>query len=202
MSAEWTGKFRIETAGLYTFWTESDDGSRVYVDGTMVVANGGFHPVTERSGNVTLSSGDHSIVVVFFQGIGDLSIVLSWQGPDSNDVRDVMPEGRFFTTTGSCPVSCGSHGEVASVPSEGHQWMFKGGSVSLASWAYNDGVPDGGGGKECCRNNDRFCVSLFCHQRSPLRFCCCSLFLMLRGPERRGVDLLPPHCSSNLTRSC
>ena len=37
----WTGMLGVEVGGTYTFTTESDDGSHLYVDGKMVVDNGG-----------------------------------------------------------------------------------------------------------------------------------------------------------------
>ncbi|CAJ1461562.1 unnamed protein product, partial [Effrenium voratum] len=37
------GTLKIQTAGLYTFFLTSDDGSRLELDGVEVVLNGGFH---------------------------------------------------------------------------------------------------------------------------------------------------------------
>eukprot|EP00450_Noctiluca_scintillans_P010731 CAMPEP_0194488180 /NCGR_PEP_ID=MMETSP0253-20130528/8192_1 /TAXON_ID=2966 /ORGANISM="Noctiluca scintillans" /LENGTH=1799 /DNA_ID=CAMNT_0039328509 /DNA_START=26 /DNA_END=5425 /DNA_ORIENTATION=+ len=140
ISAEWTGKFNIKTAGLYEFWTASDDGSRVFIDGSQVVDNGGWHGIQEKSGVVTLSSGEHGILVEYYQGWGVQGMMLLWKGPDSDDTKEVMPEGSFFSTPLTCPLSCGSHGEAASVPSEGHQWPFVASHEWNGQWAWHDGV--------------------------------------------------------------
>uniref|UniRef100_A0A7S1F7N6 PA14 domain-containing protein n=1 Tax=Noctiluca scintillans TaxID=2966 RepID=A0A7S1F7N6_NOCSC len=140
VAAHWRGKFIVKTAGMYSFWTGSDDGSRLFIDGAMVVDNGGWHGHEEKGGSLILSSGAHGIVAEFFQGGGGLSMILQWQGPDSNDTKEVMPEGKFFSTPWGCQVTCGSPGETASEPSEGHQWPFYAVSSWHNSWRYNDGV--------------------------------------------------------------
>jgi hypothetical protein len=43
-AARWTGSIRLDTAGAYTFYTSSDDGSRLYIDGSLVVNNDNIHP--------------------------------------------------------------------------------------------------------------------------------------------------------------
>ena len=140
LSAEWTGRFNITAAGVYTFWTGSDDGSRVFIDSNEVLDNSGFHGYKEVSGDVTLSSGEHGIVVEFYQWSGGQSMKLFWQGPDSGDTKEVMPGGKFFSTPSRCALSCGSHGEAASVPLKGHQWPFYATSTWDRPWRYNDGV--------------------------------------------------------------
>ena len=42
-SFRFRGGLAIETAGLYTFFTESDDGSRLLIDGQLIVDNNGTH---------------------------------------------------------------------------------------------------------------------------------------------------------------
>ena len=46
----WTGKIRIPADGSYTFFLESDDGSRCFIDGAQVVDNGGLHEMQENLG--------------------------------------------------------------------------------------------------------------------------------------------------------
>src|SRR6266567_413222 len=46
----WTGMIRIPAEGAYTFYLESDDGSRMFIGGKQVLENGGAHAMQEISG--------------------------------------------------------------------------------------------------------------------------------------------------------
>jgi len=61
----WTGKLRTPKDGNYTFFLESDDGSRLFIDGKQVVDNGGLHAMEEKSGEVELKAGEHELKVEF-----------------------------------------------------------------------------------------------------------------------------------------
>jgi len=77
------GKLAIDTPGLYHFGLYSDDGSRLYIDGTLVVDNDGIHEGRGRSGSITLSTGLYPVEIHYFQGPRH-SIALQWyyQPPD------------------------------------------------------------------------------------------------------------------------
>ena len=66
----WTGAIRIPKDGGYVFFLESDDGSRLFIDGKQVVDHGGTHDMTEMSGRAELKAGDHEIKNSVF-GTGD-----------------------------------------------------------------------------------------------------------------------------------
>jgi hypothetical protein len=81
--------------GRYTFYTASDDGSRLLVDGTQVVDNDGEHPVQEKSGSVSLDAGWHKIVVEYFEKLGsDEVLTVSWKGPGFS--KQEIPSSRLF----------------------------------------------------------------------------------------------------------
>ena len=83
-AARFTGSFRAPNSGTARFWTTSDDGSFLYVDGQLVVSNGGYHGARERSGSVSVVRGDsYSWEVRFFQGGGGTNIKVEWQPPGS-----------------------------------------------------------------------------------------------------------------------
>ena len=68
----------INQAGNYTFFTSSDDGSRLWIDGNLVVDNDGLHGIEERSGSINLTEGQHSIVVGFFEQGGGESLTVQY----------------------------------------------------------------------------------------------------------------------------
>jgi hypothetical protein len=65
---DYTGNFWIARPGKYKFALNSDDGSMLYVDDTLVIDNNGQHPPVSRKGSVKLSLGVHRIRVSYFQG--------------------------------------------------------------------------------------------------------------------------------------
>lgn len=80
-AVQFAGSITIPRDGKYTFYTRSDDGSRLFIDDHEVVNNDGVHPAEEHSGNVSLKAGKHAIVVNFFQGGGGYELAISIRGP-------------------------------------------------------------------------------------------------------------------------
>jgi len=81
VSLRFTTTLNIERPGKYTFFTNSDDGSCLYVDDQRVVNNDGNHGSVERSGKITLTGGGHKLEVTYFDSGGGDGLVVSWQGP-------------------------------------------------------------------------------------------------------------------------
>ena len=75
------GYINIETTGDYTFYTTSDDGSKLFINGNMVVDNDGLHGAAEKSGVVNLDEGYHAIEVTVFEKGGAESLVVHYEGP-------------------------------------------------------------------------------------------------------------------------
>ncbi|MDQ3000646.1 MAG: PA14 domain-containing protein [Fibrobacterota bacterium] len=78
---EFVGFVNITAAGTYTFFTSSDDGSRLFVDGRLIVDNDGLHGVQERSGQIALVAGYHAIKVQYFERGGGEVLDVKYQGP-------------------------------------------------------------------------------------------------------------------------
>ncbi|HYG74279.1 MAG TPA: PA14 domain-containing protein [Planctomycetota bacterium] len=91
----WTGVIKVPKDGKYKFYTESDDGSRVFIDGKQVVDNGGLHAMEEKEGEVELKAGDHDIKVEFFENGGGAGIKLSWEADGIS--KDIVPEKVLFS---------------------------------------------------------------------------------------------------------
>ncbi|MES2733800.1 MAG: PA14 domain-containing protein [Bacteroidota bacterium] len=94
------GDIKITTAGSYTFYTNSDDACKVYLDGNLVVNQGPFGQ--DQSGTVSLTAGLHRIRLEYFQGFGGKSLIVSWDGPGIS--RVAIPSSVLFRsamTTGN-----------------------------------------------------------------------------------------------------
>lgn len=97
----WEGYLLIETAGSYTFYTQSDDGSALYIDNNLVVDNDGAHGTQERSGSVNLSEGLVPIRVLYFENGGGQNLTVRWQGPGIS--KNTIPDDQLYESTFSFP---------------------------------------------------------------------------------------------------
>ena len=71
---QWTGLVVISKSGSYTFSSTSDDGSHVWINGALVVSNGGIHGYMKRAtGTVQLDAGRHTFRADFFHHVHDVT---------------------------------------------------------------------------------------------------------------------------------
>merc|ERR1712196_715458 len=70
-----------KSTGWYTFFTTSDDGSKLWVTRRQVVNNDGLHGMRTRAGRVFLRKGSVSVKVVTFERGGGAGLYVDWQGP-------------------------------------------------------------------------------------------------------------------------
>ena len=75
------GSINIEKAGEYIYYCGSNDGSKLYVDNTLLIDNDGGHGYQEKYGKINLSKGQHKIEVRYFQQGGGQELKVSWKGP-------------------------------------------------------------------------------------------------------------------------
>lgn len=75
------GAIETPSDGEYTFYTTSDDGSRLYIGDRLVVANDYPHGETEAKGTIALRAGRHPIYVGYFEGQVDQVLRVAWEGP-------------------------------------------------------------------------------------------------------------------------
>jgi hypothetical protein len=91
---KYDGYIKIPKDGLYTFYTTSDDGSAILIDGMLVVNNDGRHAMEENSGNKVLNEGYHKIELVFFQAGGGMGLNASIKGPQME--KQIIPRDMLF----------------------------------------------------------------------------------------------------------
>lgn len=72
------GHILVPTAGIYEFFTWSDDGSRLFIGKEMVVENDGLHGIREVGGMVGLQAGYHPIRVEYFNATGAADLQVRW----------------------------------------------------------------------------------------------------------------------------
>ena len=97
-----TGYIDIPTQGRYTFSTQSDDGSALYIGATKVVDNDGLHAVVEAAGAIDLKAGKHAVTVVFFEKSGGESLAVLYEGPGVS--KQAIPPAALYCA-GQNPVN-------------------------------------------------------------------------------------------------
>lgn len=88
------GYIQINTPGEYKFYTQSDDGSALYINDKKVVNNDGDHGVKEASGEITLDAGKHAIRIEFFNAEGGYWLDAFYKGPGIG--KQLIPANKLF----------------------------------------------------------------------------------------------------------
>ncbi len=73
------GALRVQQDDMYTFRLTSDDGSRLWVDGDLLIDNDGLHGSVELAGSDALAKGWHTIRVEWFNATGGAELALTLQ---------------------------------------------------------------------------------------------------------------------------
>ncbi|MEK9983825.1 MAG: DUF6797 domain-containing protein, partial [Opitutae bacterium] len=102
-TVRWTGQLLVEKSGEYVFATASDDGSRLYIDGRMVVDNGGSHSWAKKTGKVQLSFGTHRLEVRLDQGGGGAGCITYWTPPGGKE--EPIPAKALFHKPASTEIA-------------------------------------------------------------------------------------------------
>ena len=98
----YTGYVTVPADGIYSFYTNSDDGSQLFIGSTLVVDNDGDHGVQERTGSIGLQAGTHTFTVTYYQNGGDDQLSVSYQGPGVS--KQVLPAARFSYVPAANPL--------------------------------------------------------------------------------------------------
>lgn len=77
----WTGYLDVPSDGEYTFYLNTDDGSRLFVEGAQIIDHWGHHAAEERSATIKLTKGEHELRLDYYEDYGWASAHLEWSGP-------------------------------------------------------------------------------------------------------------------------
>ncbi len=93
-SARWTGQVDAPAAGSYTFYTQSDDGVRLFIDGTKVIDAFTDHGSREDRGTISLTAGRHDVKLEYYERTGSAVLALSWSS--ASIAKQIIPTSRLF----------------------------------------------------------------------------------------------------------
>ncbi|MFB0554042.1 MAG: PA14 domain-containing protein [Phycisphaerae bacterium] len=101
-SVQWTGEVEAAFTETYTFYTNSDDGIRLLVDGQLLVENWTNHANTENKGTIDLVAGNtYSFVMEYYEDGGGAVAQLRWSSPHTP--KQLIPQAAL-----SLPVKASS----------------------------------------------------------------------------------------------
>jgi uncharacterized protein (DUF1800 family) len=97
-SVRWTGKVEAPVTGAYTFFTRSDDGVRLWVNGKLVITNWTNHGAAwDQTLPITLTAGQrYDIQLDYYENTGNAVLELHWSYP--GQVRQLIPATRLYPT--------------------------------------------------------------------------------------------------------
>ena len=94
-SVRWTGQVQPQYSQTYTFYTNSDDGVRLWVNGQLLIDNWTDHSPTENSGTIALTANQkYDIVLAYYENLGGAVAQLSWSS--ASQVKQIIPSNRLF----------------------------------------------------------------------------------------------------------
>jgi hypothetical protein len=95
-SARWTGKIMVPATGKYTFYTRSDDGVRLWVNGQLLINNWTLHSVTDNKAQITLSAGQkYDIKMEYYENTGKAVAKLYWSSATQS--KQIIPTNYLYT---------------------------------------------------------------------------------------------------------
>ena len=95
---KWKGKLKVDHDGNYTFYTQSDDGARLWVDNQLIISDWRDHALTENKGSIVLTKGTHDVELHFYENQALATIRLLW----SSDYfpKSVIPSEQLYYAFG------------------------------------------------------------------------------------------------------
>jgi glucose/arabinose dehydrogenase len=95
-SVRWTGQVQAQFTENYTFYTQSDDGVRLFVNGVQIINNFTDHASTENSGTIALTAGQrYDIRMEFYENGGLATARLSWSSPSTP--KSIVPRSQLYS---------------------------------------------------------------------------------------------------------
>lgn len=91
---QYSGFIDIPMDGYYTFYLNSDDGSKLFIGDLNLINNDGLHSASEASGRIGLKAGKHAFTVTFFEKTGGEVLTLSYEGPGIG--KQLVPASKFY----------------------------------------------------------------------------------------------------------
>jgi hypothetical protein len=131
-SARWTGRVQAQYSQLYTFYTDSDDGVRLWVNGNELINNWTGHASMENRGTISLVAGQtYSIKMEYYQGSGGAVSKLLWSSYST--AKQVIPTSQLYSDATWLSSNIGSPSLAGSAAISGSSITDRGSGWGLGS---------------------------------------------------------------------
>jgi hypothetical protein len=142
-SVRWIGRVRAKISGLYTFYTESDDGVRLWVNGTLLVNHWSDHSAAEDTGTIQLTAGQtYGIRMDVYENAGNALARLSWSAPGL--AKEVVPQISLspyaLLITGTANLQAGDNAVRKRLEASGYVPVIRTAKAGTAADAAGKGV--------------------------------------------------------------
>src|SRR5262249_16479524 len=96
-TVRWSGQLQPEWPQHYTFYTLTDDGVRLWVNGQLVINSWINQGATERNGSITLTTNLQDIIMEYYENTGNAVAKLSWSS--ASQVKGIIPMSQLYPAT-------------------------------------------------------------------------------------------------------
>jgi hypothetical protein len=90
-----TGYINIKQTAVYSFILKSDDGSRLFIDDSLIIDNDGLGPKF-KSAFVGLEKGFHNISLEYIQNKGGSSLEMYYEAESIGIKRKIVPDNELY----------------------------------------------------------------------------------------------------------
>ncbi|MFN0007439.1 MAG: family 16 glycoside hydrolase [Planctomycetota bacterium] len=94
----------VEEPGTYGLRLVSDDGSKLWLDGSPVIDHDGLHAPQAKDAVIELAAGEHPLLLKHFQTYGGWRLALQWKPPGAADFTTI-PESALACPAGEVRVT-------------------------------------------------------------------------------------------------
>jgi hypothetical protein len=97
-TVRWNGQVQPFYSQTYTFYTTTDDGVRLWVNGQPIINSWINQSATERSGTIALNAAQkYDILMEYFENTGSAVAKLSWSSP--SQFKQIIPQTQLYPGT-------------------------------------------------------------------------------------------------------
>ncbi|HEV8246347.1 MAG TPA: PA14 domain-containing protein [Polyangiaceae bacterium] len=100
-SVRWTGKVQPLYSGTYTFYTTTDDGVRLWINGALIIDKWQDQGPTEYAGTISLVAGtQYDIKMEYYENGGGANAALAWSS--AGQAKQVIPQSQLYSGSATC----------------------------------------------------------------------------------------------------